>query len=275
MTDQEKEDERKNSANWQDPRAYGSLTDMTLVGEHQNKLNIQSSDIESVTDELKNKRTVKLTPANGKVDYSASFGFTDYVVNAPASTLTGVRITAKEALPLTNVLINTTTTLNGENKLKINEGAIIDVRGMNLVLDAQNIEIDGILLANSVQIKSEAGTGKYGRDFSAFYEEYKQKIDIPVLGEVGGGIAAAAVKAADLYNVDKDAKIVIGEHAAVYSSRDVIILAQVDLTGSIPGCARYCCRACHLQRLERGQREAGPCQRGYRGQGVRGREKPG
>ena len=94
-----------------------------------------------------------------------------------------------------------------------------------------------VLVGDAAQLKALAQ--EKGYDLSVFTfvdtedEEYKQKIDIPVLGEVGGGIAAAAVKAADLYNVDKEAKIVIGEHAAVYSGRDVIILAQVDLTGSI------------------------------------------
>ncbi|MBR3018477.1 MAG: hypothetical protein IKH57_15605 [Clostridia bacterium] len=221
----------------EDDRAkYNEAGDMVLVGPDAKALTVKLAGIESVTDELVNKRTVKLTPAaSGNVVYTADKAFTNYIINAPADKLNSVTVSAKDskALALSSVLINTATTWNGVNKLLIKEGAVIDVRGLTLTLDAENIEINGTLKADLVQIKSEAGTGKYGRDFNDLYNQYKEQIDIPVLGEIGAGAAAAAVKAADFFNVSDEAKIVIGEKAAVYSKGDVIILAQVDQSNGL------------------------------------------
>ena len=217
-----------------DKRVDGTESSLVFVGPNGNKLNLQTSGIDSITDELVNKRTVVITPdESGNVDYTADLRFVNYVISVPAQQLNNVRISSNGNLTLTSLLINTPTTKGGDNVLTISEGAVIDARGLNLVVDAANIDIQGILMAKLVEIRSAAGTGKYGRDLGALYTEYKKSIDVPVLGVVGAGIAAGAVKAADMFNAEDEAKINIGEKAAIYSGGNVLISATVDQMGGI------------------------------------------
>ena len=220
-----------------DARATGTEADMNLVASNGKTLNITTEDVENVTDSLSSKNTVYLTPAESGViqKYIAKVPFTNYVINTPASTLKSITVTTEDGKPLalSSLLILTPTDTDGENKLIIREGTVIDVRGLNLVVRARNIEVNGTLKADTVQLEALDGTGMYARTFDDQYAAYEGLIPVPGLNEAGSALTAAADLAWDLVNVEDEATIVIGEKAAVYSSGDVIMLAKVEQSGSL------------------------------------------
>ena len=191
---------------------------MELTGRHKNKLAITSNNFDFYSDELENKRTVTLTPAAGILNYSSANGsFTNFVIDAPANTLKDVTVTSADnaSLVFSGVVINTPAEVDRENKVVINEGAVIDARGMKLTVEGKNIEINGTLKAATVSIQAKAG-GKT--------ENPGERIDLFILDQIESG---------DLFNVINNAKIVIGASGAVFSSGDVMMLAQVEQSGGI------------------------------------------
>ncbi len=217
-------------------RAYGSETDMHLVGPNAHELQITAEDIESLTDDLQNKRTEKITPDQaGEVHYVAENPFTNYIINAPSSKLENIIITTKDgkALALSSVLIDTDTTWDGENKLVISDGTTVDVKGLKLVLKAKNIEVNGTLKADLVQIEALDGTGMYNRYLRDKFAANKDSIKVPGVYEAGDALVGAADLAMNLINVQDKATIVIGDKAAVYSAGDVIFLAKVEQNGGM------------------------------------------
>ena len=220
----------------QSERITGTEANMTLQGA-TNALNLVSEGIETYTDDLKNKRTVKLTPTDsGKIEnYIAETPFTNYVINAPSGDLKSVVIKTKDgkALALSGVIIETDTAVNGENKLLIKEGTTVDVRGLKLVLKARNIEVNGTLKADQVQIEALDGTGMYTRNFADQYAAHKGAIPVPGLDEAAAAASAGIDMLWDMVNINDEATIVIGEKAAVYASGDVMLLARVEQTGGL------------------------------------------
>ena len=191
---------------------------MELTGRHKNKLAITSNNFDFYSDELENKRTVTLTPAAGILNYSSANGsFTNFVIDAPANTLKNVTVTSADnaSLVFSGVVINTPAEVDRENKVVINEGTVIDARGMKLTVEGKNIEINGTLKAATVSIQAKAG-GKT--------ENPGERIDLFILDQIESG---------DLFNVINNAKIVIGASGAVFSSGDVMMLAQVEQSGGI------------------------------------------
>ena len=218
-----------------DDAASGTEDNLTLQGEN-NALNIVSDGVETVTDDLANKRTVKLTPAgDGSVSYVARDAFTNYIINAPASRLNNIVITTADGkkLALSGVVIDIETDVDGENKLLIGENTTVDVRGLKLMLKGRNIEVNGTIRADAVQIEALDGTGMYTRSFSDMYKAYDESISVDYVGDAAAAVAAGAEMALDLINVSDQATIVIGEKAAVYASGDVMLLARVEQTGGL------------------------------------------
>ncbi|MBR6889577.1 MAG: hypothetical protein IKN05_01150, partial [Clostridia bacterium] len=176
-------------------RVEGDLKNLKFMAASGKTLNVPLYTIEKLTDSLSNKETIELTPKDGMLAYEADRYFVDYKVMIPAKDIKDLKVTSKDGkyLPLSNLLINTATEVDGKNKLVISEGAIIDVRGLNVVLDGNNIEINGTIVAGDVNITANAG-GKF-------------------------------------VNVVADSKIVITDKAAIYTSGDVMILAKVTMAG--------------------------------------------
>ena len=162
-------------------------------------LNVALSDFNLITDTLENKNTVTIKDEDkdGVLTYAADQFFTDYKIEIPAKDIKNLTVTSKDGkyLPLSNLVINTTTEVDGMNKLIISEGTVIDVRGLNLTLDNKNIEINGTIVASNVSVTAN--------DNSKFV------------------------------NAVGDSRIVISKNAAIYSSGDVMIAAKVSLSGPI------------------------------------------
>ena len=104
-------------------------------------LNVTYADFKRLTDSLENKETVKLTPENGVLEYTAEDPGINYEIQIPAKDIKKLKITSKDGkyLPLSNLRINIATEVDGANRLVISEGTIIDVRGLNLTLDSNDI----------------------------------------------------------------------------------------------------------------------------------------
>ncbi len=215
----------------EDQRITGTEQNLTLQGEN-NALNLVSEDVEAYTDDLDNKRTVKLTPTDtGKIEnYIAELPFTDYVINAPADKLKSIVVTTKDGKPLalSGVIIDTDSETGDENKLIINQGTTVDVRGLRLTLKGKNIEVNGTLKADLVQIEALDGNGTYNRKFIDQFAAHTGLTSI-----IGDEDKTDEGKDWDLINIKDEATIVIGEKAAVYSSGDVLMLARVEQTGGI------------------------------------------
>ena len=221
----------------EDERITGTLDSMKLEGDN-GALTLALTNIESLTDDLKNKRTVELTPGEGKnldYTYNEAEAFTNYTIKAPSSKIKNLVIRSKDgkALPLSSLVIDTDTTWDGENKLLIKEGAVIDVQGMNLRLTARNIEVNGTIKADVVQIEALDGTGMYSRNIGDQYSAFEGTVGLPGIDEVGSGLAAGATAAWDMVNINDKATIAIGENGAVLASGDVIMLAKVEQSGDI------------------------------------------
>ncbi|MBR1559442.1 MAG: hypothetical protein IJ646_04290 [Clostridia bacterium] len=168
---------------------------LKFIASNGRTLNVTRADFERLTDSLSNKETVKLTPNNGKLVYEAVDPGINYTIEIPAKDIKNLQITSKDGkyLPLSNLVINTATEVDGVNKLVISEGTIIDVRGLNLTLGSGNIEINGTIVADDVSITAGSG-GKF-------------------------------------LNVQGDSRIVITDKAAIYSTGDVMIVAKVTMAG--------------------------------------------
>ncbi|MBR2528614.1 MAG: hypothetical protein IKE58_09125 [Blautia sp.] len=199
----------------EDERATGTETDLNLVGLLGDSVHITTNGFTAFSDDLENKRTVEITPEDGVVDYTADGSFTNFVVKGAADALKNVKIRPAEGSTLTfsQVLIDTPTEGDGENKLVVTEDATIDARGMKLVMNGENIEIKGKLMADSVILQSTNGGGR---------DETGEEIIFTILDE--------AIPA-DLLHLIENARIVISDTAAVLSSGDVIMLAQVEHGG--------------------------------------------
>ncbi|MBR3018685.1 MAG: hypothetical protein IKH57_16665 [Clostridia bacterium] len=196
-------------------RATGTETDMTFVGRHKNKLHITTTGFTFFSDDLENKRTVTLNPVNGVVYREEANGnFTNFLVSGSASALSKVTVIPAEnaSLVFSNLLIKEA---EGENKVVINEGAEIDARGMKLTIEGKDVEINGTLKAATVSIQAKAG-GKAA--------DPGESLPLTILDKVESG---------DLFHVIDDARIVIGNTGAVFSSGDVILLSQVEQSGGI------------------------------------------
>ena len=172
-------------------------SNLKLNGTRGNTLNVTFSDFKRLTDTLQNKETVKLAFKDGKLDYTAENPGINYTIEIPAKDIKKLKVTSKDNkyLPLSNLVINTATEVDGVNTLVISEGTIIDVRGLNLTLDSNNIEINGTIVAEDVSVTSNS-EGKF-------------------------------------LNTSGNSKIVITDKAAIYSSGDVMIIAKVTMSGPI------------------------------------------
>ncbi len=215
-------------------RITGSAESMTFAGS-RGELNVATETVETMTDELENKQTVKLTPgASGTIVYAADKPFTNYVLNAPASDLKNVVITSKDGkdLVLSGVIIDTPTTVKGENKLVINEDTTIDVGNLHLIMKARNIEVNGTIKAGVVDIEATDGTGMYTRSYADLFNYYNGGSELSVRSP-GAAVVAGLDKLWDYVNINDKATIVIGEKAAVYSSGDVILISKVEQTAGL------------------------------------------
>ena len=168
---------------------------LKFISSNGRTLNVTNSGFERLTDTLSNKETVKLTPKNGVLYYDATDPGINYTIEIPAKEIKTLQITSEDGkfLPLSNLVINTATEVDGVNKLIISEGTVIDVHGLNLKLESKNIEINGTIVADDVSITADDG-GKF-------------------------------------LNVTGESKIVITDKAAIYSSGDVMIIAKVTMAG--------------------------------------------
>ncbi|MBQ8963249.1 MAG: hypothetical protein IJ089_05575 [Clostridia bacterium] len=168
---------------------------LVFLASNGKPLNVTFSDFNRLTDTLENKETVKLTPTDGVLEYAAENPGVNYVIEIPAKDIKNLKITSKDGayLPLSNLCINTATEVDGVNKLVISEGTVIDVRGLNLTLDSNNVEINGTIVADDVSVTSNSA-GKF-------------------------------------LNLQGDSRIVITDKAAIYSSGDVMIIAKVTMAG--------------------------------------------
>ena len=219
----------------EDERATGGESNMVLQGAN-NALNIEVYDVETVTDSLKNKRTV--TVEQGATEIEAKTPFTNYVYKAPAGTIGQLTVTADRNanLALCDLVIDTATTLTGDNKLTVNQNAVIDARGVNLILRAKEIKIDGVLKAKAIVLDAAAGTGVHDRNFSELRNEINQSLSwfpLPDVVDAGAAVVAGADMVLDLLNVNDEASVVIGEHAELYSAGDVLLNAKVAQDGGI------------------------------------------
>ena len=168
---------------------------LKFIASNGKTLNVTYTDFKRLTDSLGNKETVKLTPKDGVLDYTAENPGINYTIEIPAKDIKNLKITSKggKYLPLSNLCINVATEVDGANKLVISEGTVIDVRGLNLKLDSNNVEINGTIVANDVSVISNSA-GKF-------------------------------------LNLQGDSRIVITDKAAIYSSGDVMIIAKVNMSG--------------------------------------------
>ena len=223
-----------------DSNASGIIDNMKLqsltADGQSHTLNIVQNNIESIIDTLENKKTVKLTPKDGTAEYTAEEGdaFSDFTITVPAKDLKKIQIKTKDGkpLPLTKLLVNTASDWDGETKLLIKKDALIDVEGMALLLQAQNIEVNGTIIADQVDMRAEAGTGKNTPGFGDLYSHFEEEIEVPGLAQAGAGVAAVAATVFNL-NVKDDVSIVLGEDSAIYSKNDVNLIATVDQTGGL------------------------------------------
>ena len=218
--------------------ASGTLANFTLTEKDGKTLNFLLPDgIEGLTDDLQNKRTVKLTPVAtgtnaGSLTYNEAESFTNYVINAPSSSLKNITVTAKQGLTpiLSNVVINTDTTTDGDNKLVVKNGTTIAAPDLTLVLKARNIEINGLLKAGQIQIEALDGTGMYRRNFKDQYNAYmSEQYRTPIDSAIEAGVDMLW----DMVNIKDKATITIGETGEVYATGDVIMLARVEQSGSM------------------------------------------
>ena len=206
--------------------AEGKLEDFTLTEKDGSKLNfILPDSIESLTDDLENKRTVTLTPVStgdnaGSLDYREAESFTNYVINAPSSSLKNIYVAPKQDTKpiLSNVVIDTDTSSDGDNKLVVSKDTTVEAPDLTLVLKARNIEINGLLKAGQIQLEALDGTGMYRRNFKDQYEAHSsEKFSTPV-----SAAAEAAVDMLwDVVNIKDKATVTIGEEGRVYAAGDV------------------------------------------------------
>ncbi len=218
-------------------RITGTKENLNIASD-KGELKLALQNVESLTDDLKNKRTQTLTADGGKkvsFTYEGAESFTNYELKAPASQIEKIVITGKDGQPLllSSLVIDTSTTWDGENKLVIPEGATIEARGMTVRLTAKDIEVNGTIKADTVQLEALDGTGMNSRNFGDMYSAFSGAISVPGLAQVGGAVAAGAVMAWDLVNVNDEATITIGKNGAVLASGDVIMLAKVEQSGSL------------------------------------------
>ena len=212
-----------------DKRIIGTTEDLRLAGE-KGTLRVTAKEIENYADTLTNKQTVKLTPGvTGELVYTASKPFTDYLINLPSNKLESLTISTADGktLPLSSVIIGTASTEGDGNKLTVAEGKTYSVNGLRLMLRARNIEVNGTLIAEQIELQAQDGTGLNQTGMKDVYNAVAS-------GEKSETIADKATKMTmDLFNVSNEATIVIGEKAAVYSAGDVILVAKVEQKGEI------------------------------------------
>ena len=213
----------------------GDASSLKLTGENQT-LTVNMTDVETLTDRLDNKRTVKLSASEstGKIDYTAKDPFTNYIIVAPSDKLQNILIRPEgdESLLLSAVVIDTPATFAGKSKLSIGKDAVVDVRGLQLLIQGQDIEIDGTLMADLIQIEAADGTGVYKRSFADRYNEYNTILP-GAAGNIAGAAVAVAGMAVDSINVKDSATVTIGKDAKLYSAGDVLISAKVEQRGGM------------------------------------------
>ncbi len=220
----------------EEERATGTEAEMKLSGAN-NTLTVQTEGIENLTDALENKRTVKLNPTDtGVIDrYVAEHPFTNYIYNGPTSKLKKLVVTTKDGqkLALSGILLDAAYTHDDGNKIVINEGATVDAKGMKLILKGNDVEINGTLMAELINIEAADGTAytpSISERFNNFKENTSEWLSWDTVENAGSELLQAGL---DMINVSDEATITIGEKAIVYASGDVIALAHVEQSGGM------------------------------------------
>ena len=196
-----------------DLRASGTEEDMVLVGT-QGTLHLTADSMESVTDDLKNKRTVIVAPALlGELNYVATDGFTNYIYTGAADMLSKLTVTTEEnkKLPLSSFVIDARTALTDGTTVEIKENAELTVKGLQLALRGKDVVINGKIAASLVRAEAYSATTANVPMVNLYITKF------PV----------------DLLNISDKASVRIGKNAEIYSEGDILLQAKTDQDSGI------------------------------------------
>ena len=59
--------------------------------------------------------------------------------------------------------------------MMIKKGTLIEADGMSVMLEAENIEVNGTIIADQIDMRAETGTDKYGANIGDLYDHYKDQ----------------------------------------------------------------------------------------------------
>ena len=209
-----------------DSNASGDAADMTLIGA-QHSLNIMTSGVDVITDNLENKRKEIIdlttqTNQNGAVSIQGiNTAFTNYVLNGYSNSITALNIskTSNSDLIMTNVII----TPDADNKVTVAGGQTITAAGLQLALLGTTVQVDGTVKAGLVRIEAVDGT-----DRSEVVQVVGGENIIPTTP-----IDLGVTWSLGLLNISDVAKVTIGQTGKVYSEGDIIISSTVEQKGGI------------------------------------------
>ena len=209
----------------EDSRITGTTESMTLQGS-SGILKITASDIESFTDDLKNKRTVKLVwddfVQNGDgYDYTAADAFTNYVYYGTTEGKNGtdeisgkslyIRTKDGQILPLTSFVLDARAAGDGN---MLSYGGTPDTKlyadDLQVVLRGKSINIGADTTIRAGLIRTEAYSGTTAG--AAMIDLPLTETNIPV----------------DVLNISDKAQVVIDRKAVLQSFGDILIQAKAE-----------------------------------------------
>ena len=197
----------------EDERITGTAKDLVLAGA-QGTLNLTSRDVESLTDDLKNKRTVLVGPDEGDNDTSftatVTDPFTNYVYTGSAANLSNLTVTKADGqeLPLTSFILDARIAGEDGTKLTISRGAKLSAPGIQLVFRGKEISFASNSLIEAGMIRAEA--------YSA------TSANVPVVALGGTEIPV------DLLNISDKASVEIRYNTVMRSEGDIFIQAKAE-----------------------------------------------
>ncbi len=194
-------------------RITGTAENLNMAGQY-NTLNVTSSDVETLTDGLNNKRTVLVEAGEeGSQTVEVTDKFTNYVYDGPADQIGDLTVTAADGadLTLTSFVIDARMSGDKDYNMVIPEDATVTSKDVQLVLQGRDVTVNGTLKGDLVRINAFDSTTGYA----------------PVLNVFGNEIPM------DLLSISDQAHVTIGASAKIYSESDIIVEAGVEQDGGM------------------------------------------
>ena len=214
-----------------DSRITGTAEDLNFAASGGKSLNVTSKGIETITDDLQNKREEEInittyTNPDSQFSFAASNRFTNYILTGSADQFNALKdiivtTTSGQQLLLSSFVIDTRKITKSADNLTVKAESTVQTSGLQLVMHGKHVDVKGRITGDLVRIEAASD-----RNMDA------ASIDVNSLDTITTGEGSDSISL-KLLNISDQASITIDNGARVESSGDIILTAWAEQKGGL------------------------------------------